>query len=164
MGQSAPFWRCPQFDLFICINIWKKLPVCNKRYVKYILTEYHMRSDMSAENRLLIAALKMSQILPCGAKRPAGLWSHITISSESLEYILIADTIVYYIVCVLVIAVNCNHRGPISHGPCCLPTVHVAECVAFNARKLTSTTALTFQPTGALSAMSLHLESAPNIR
>ena len=39
-----------------------------------ILTEYHMRSDnMSAENRILIAALKMSQILPCGAKRPAGL-------------------------------------------------------------------------------------------
>ena len=45
-----------------------------KRYVKYILTEYHMRSDnMSAKNRLLIAALKMSQMLPCGAKRPAGL-------------------------------------------------------------------------------------------
>ena len=73
-----------------------------------------MRSDMSAENRLLIAALKMSQILPCGAKRPAGLCSHVTISSKSLEYILIADKIVYYIVCVLVIAVNCNHRGPIS--------------------------------------------------
>ena len=35
---------------------------------------------------------------------------------ELLEYILIADMIVYYIVCVLVIAVNCNHRGPISHG------------------------------------------------
>ena len=33
-----------------------------------------MRSDnMSAKNRLLIAALKISQILPCGAKRPAGL-------------------------------------------------------------------------------------------
>ena len=37
----------------------------------FLLTEYHMRSDnMSAENRLLIAALKMSQNLPCGAKRP----------------------------------------------------------------------------------------------
>ena len=44
--------------------------------------------------------------------------------------------------CVLVIAVNCNHRGPISHGPCRLHTAPVAECVAFNARKLTSTTAL----------------------
>ena len=34
-------------------------------------TEYHMRSDnMSAENRLLIAALKMSRNLSCGAKRP----------------------------------------------------------------------------------------------
>ena len=33
-------------------------------------TEYHKRSDnMSAENRLLIAALKMSQHLPYGAKR-----------------------------------------------------------------------------------------------
>ena len=145
MGQSAPFWRWPQFDLFICINIWKKLHVCNKRYVKYILTEYHMRSDnMLAENSLLIAALKISQILPCGAKRPAGLWSHITIPSESLEYILLADMIVYYIACVIVIAVNCNRRGPIPHGPCRLPTAPVAECVAFNARKLTSTTALTF--------------------
>ena len=39
-----------------------------------IMTEYHMRSDnMSAEIRLLIAALKMSQILSCGAKRPGGL-------------------------------------------------------------------------------------------
>ena len=39
-----------------------------------IMTEYHMRSDtMSAEIRLLIAALKMSQILPCGAKRPGRL-------------------------------------------------------------------------------------------
>ena len=36
MGQSASFWRWPQFDLFICINIWKKLHVCNKRYVTYI--------------------------------------------------------------------------------------------------------------------------------
>ena len=36
-----------------------------------IMTEYHMRSDnMSAENRLLIAALKMSQNVSCGAKRP----------------------------------------------------------------------------------------------
>ena len=145
MGQSAPFLRWPQFDLFICINIWKKLHVCNKLYVMYILTEYHMRSDnMSVENRLLIAALKISQILPCGAKRPPGLWSQITIPSESFEKILVADMIVYYIMCVLVIAVNGNHRGPISHGPCSLPTALVAECVAFNARKLTSTTALTF--------------------
>ena len=145
MGQSAPFWRWPQFDLLICINIWKKLHVCNKRYVMYILTEYHMRSDnMSAKNRLLIAALKMSQILPCGAKRPACLWSHIIIPSESWEYILIADMIVYYIVCVIVIAVNCNNRGPISHGPYRLPTAPVAECVAFNARKLTSTKAPAF--------------------
>ena len=60
-----------------------------------------MRSDnMSAEIRLLIAGFKMSQILSCGAKRPGGLWSHITIQSESLEYILIADMIVYYIMCV----------------------------------------------------------------
>ena len=45
-----------------------------------------MRSDnMSAEIRLLIANLKMSQILSCRAKRPGGLWSHITIKSESLE-------------------------------------------------------------------------------
>ena len=45
-----------------------------------------MRSDnMSAEIRLLIAALKMSQILSCGAKRPGSLWYHITIKSESLE-------------------------------------------------------------------------------
>ena len=45
-----------------------------------------MRSDnMSAEIRLLIAALKISKILSCGAKRPGGLWSHITIESESLE-------------------------------------------------------------------------------
>ena len=145
MGQSVSFWRWPQFDLFICINIWKKLHVNNKRYVTYILTEYHMRSDsMLTENRLLIAALKMSQILPCGAKRSPGLWSHITIQSESLEYILIADMIEYYIMCVLVIAVNCNHRGPISHGPCRLPTAPVAECVAFNARKLTSIIVLTF--------------------
>ena len=51
-----------------------------------IMTEYHIRSDnMSAEIRLLIAALKISQILSCGAKRPGGLWSHITIKSESLE-------------------------------------------------------------------------------
>ena len=35
------------------------------------MTEYHMRRDnMSAENRLLIAALKMSPNLSCGAKRP----------------------------------------------------------------------------------------------
>ena len=60
----------------------------------YILTEYHMRSDnMSAENRLLIAALKMSQNLSCGAKRSPGLWSHITMPSESLEKILVADMI-----------------------------------------------------------------------
>ena len=85
MGQSAPFWRWPQFDQFICINIWKKLHVCYKRYIMYILAEYHMRSDnTSAENRLLIAALKMSQLLSCGAKRPPNLWSHITIPSESL--------------------------------------------------------------------------------
>ena len=45
-----------------------------------------MRSDnMLAEIRLLIAALKMSQLLSCGAKRPGGLWSHITIKTESLE-------------------------------------------------------------------------------
>ena len=46
--------------------------------------------------------------------------------------------IVYHItlMCVSVIAVNCNHRGPISHGPGGLSTVHVAECVAFNAQKL----------------------------
>ena len=45
-----------------------------------------MRSDnMSAEILLLIAALKMSQILSRGAKRPGGLWSHITIHSESLQ-------------------------------------------------------------------------------
>ena len=75
-----------------------------------------------------------------------------------------AGTSVYYIVCVIVIAVNCNNRGSISHGPCRLPTAPVAECVAFNARKLTSTTALTFLSTEALSAMPLHLESAPNIR
>ena len=50
-----------------------------------IMTEYHIRSDnMSAEIRLVIAALKMSQILSCGAKHPGGLWSHITIQSESL--------------------------------------------------------------------------------
>ena len=74
----------------------------------YILTEYHMRSDnMSAENRLLIAALKMSQLLSCGAKR-SGPWrrplcSHIeglSIPGESLETILVADMIVYYIMCV----------------------------------------------------------------
>ena len=60
-----------------------------------------MRIDnMSAEIRLLIAALKISHILSCGAKRPGGLWSNITIQSESLEYILIADVIVYYIMCV----------------------------------------------------------------
>ena len=35
-------------------------------------------------------------------KAPPGLWSHITIPSESFEYILIADMIVYYIVCVLI--------------------------------------------------------------
>ena len=56
---------------------------------------------------------------------------------------LIADMIVYYIMCVYVIAVNCNHRGPNSHGPGRLPTAPVAECVATaNERKLTSTTAL----------------------
>ena len=50
-----------------------------------IMRAYHIRSDnMSAEIRLLIAALKMSQILSCGAKRPGGLLSHITIQSESL--------------------------------------------------------------------------------
>ena len=71
---GAPFWRWPQFDLFICINIWKKLHVCNKLYVMCIMTEYHMRSDnMSAEILLLIAAFKMSQTLSCGAKRPGGL-------------------------------------------------------------------------------------------
>ena len=74
MGQSAPFWRLPQFDLFICINIRKKLHVSNKLYVMCILTEYHIRSDnKSAEIQLLIADLKMSQILACGAKRPGGL-------------------------------------------------------------------------------------------
>ena len=46
--------------------------------------------------------------------------------------------IVYYIMCVQVIAVNCNHRGPISHRPCSLPTAPVAEFVAFNARNLQS--------------------------
>ena len=51
--------------------------------------------NMSAENRLLIAALKMSQIVSCGAKRSPG--SHITIPSESLEKFLVADMIVYYI-------------------------------------------------------------------
>ena len=46
----------------------------NKLYVMCIMTEYHIRSDnISAEIRLLIAALKMSQILSCGAKRPGGL-------------------------------------------------------------------------------------------
>ena len=35
------------------------------------MTEYHMPSDnMSVENRLLIAALKMSENLPCEAKCP----------------------------------------------------------------------------------------------
>ena len=57
---------------------------------------------------------------------------------------LVRSVIVYCIMCVFVIAVNCNHCGPISHGPCRLPTAPVAECVACNARKLTSTTALTF--------------------
>ena len=48
----------------------------------YILTEYHMRNDnMSAENRLLITALKMSQILPRGAKRPPGLRSHVDLGT-----------------------------------------------------------------------------------
>ena len=78
-----------------------------------------------------------------------------------------ADMIVYYIMCVLVIiAVNCNNRGPISHGPCRLPTAHVAECVAFNARKLTSIIALRSSQLRHLaqSAMSFLLESAPNIR
>ena len=53
-----------------------------------------MRSDnMSAENRLLIADLKMSQILSCGAKRSPGIWSYITTPSESLEKILAANMI-----------------------------------------------------------------------
>ena len=59
-----------------------------------------MRSDnMSAEIRPLIAALKMSQMLSCGAKRPGGLWSHITIQSESLEYIFNSrhDCILYHV-------------------------------------------------------------------
>ena len=79
------------------------LHVCNKLYVMCIMTEYHMRSDnMSEEIRLLIAALKMSQISSCGAKRPGGLCSHITIQSESLESIVIADMItsILYHVCV----------------------------------------------------------------
>ena len=43
-----------------------------------IMTEYNMRSEnMSAEIRLLIAALKMSQILSCGSKRPGGLPSKL---------------------------------------------------------------------------------------
>ena len=70
----------------------------------YISTEYQMRSDnMSAENRILIAALKMLQILSCGAKRSPGVCSHIeglTIPGESLEKLLVADMIVYYIMCV----------------------------------------------------------------
>ena len=54
----------------------------------------------------------MSQHLPCGPMIP-----HIlTIPSESLQYMLIADISVYYIMCVEVIAVDCNHRGPTSHG------------------------------------------------
>ena len=50
------------------------------------------------------------------------------------------------------IAVHCNHRGPNSYEPGRLPTAPVAECGATaNERKLTSTTALTFYPTEALS-------------
>ena len=37
-----------------------------------IMAEYHS-DNMSAENRLLIAALKMSQNVLCGAKR---LWAY----------------------------------------------------------------------------------------
>ena len=59
--------------------------------------------------------------------------------------------IVYYIMCVCVCVGdcnNCNHRGPISHGPGRLPTVHVAECVApSHARKLRPRTHWQFYPT-----------------
>ena len=71
--------------IYLHQHMEKKLHVCNKLYVMCTMTEYHIRSNnMSAENRLLIAALKMSQMLSCGAKRPGGL-SQITIPSESLE-------------------------------------------------------------------------------
>ena len=54
-----------------------------------IMTEYHMRSDnMSAENRLLIAALKMSRHLSCAATRPGAYDSTISMKYKQLYHIL----------------------------------------------------------------------------
>ena len=56
-----------------------------------------MRNENTfTENGILMDVLRMSYISPCGAKRSPGLLSHITIPNESLEYILIADMIIYY--------------------------------------------------------------------
>ena len=71
-GKAPPFGD--DLSLTYLHQHLKNLDLCNKLYVMCIMTECHIRSDnMSAEIRLLIAALKMSQILSCGAKRPGGL-------------------------------------------------------------------------------------------
>ena len=73
-GKAPPFGDDLSLTYLFASPSEKKLHVCNKLYVMCIMTEYHMRSDnMSEEIRLLIAALKMSQISSCGAKRPGGL-------------------------------------------------------------------------------------------
>ena len=79
MGCRVTWGKAPRFgDDLSLTNLFASTSEKSYMYItndiKYILTEYHMRSDnMSTENRLLIAALKMSQILPCGAKRSPGL-------------------------------------------------------------------------------------------
>ena len=73
-GKAPPFGDDLSLTYLFASTSEKKLHVCNKLYVMCIMTEYHMRSDnMSEEIPLLIAALKMSQISSCGAKRPGGL-------------------------------------------------------------------------------------------
>ena len=63
MGQSAPLEMTSVWHIYLHQHL--------KKVTFMYQTEYHMRSDnMSAENRILIAALKMSQNLSCGAKRP----------------------------------------------------------------------------------------------
>ena len=70
MGLSAPFKSLNY--LFASTSEKSYMYVTNDMLC--ILTEYRMRSDnMSAENLLLIAALKMSQNLSCEAKRPPAL-------------------------------------------------------------------------------------------
>ena len=70
-GKAPPFGDDLSLTYLFASTSEKSYMYVTNYYVMCIMTEYHMRSDnMSAEIRLLIAALKMSHILSCGAKHP----------------------------------------------------------------------------------------------